>query len=63
VSASNLFGVNDSALYGAFNGIPVPLANGAAHVSGGVGYLGPTGAINFGPSIVTVQLRHTFGGP
>ncbi|HEX3466737.1 MAG TPA: TonB-dependent receptor [Candidatus Elarobacter sp.] len=63
VSASNLFGVNDSALYGGFNGIPVALANGAAHVSGGFGYLGPVGAVNYGPSIVTVQLRHTFGGP
>jgi outer membrane receptor protein involved in Fe transport len=61
VSASNLFGVNDAPLYGSFSGIPVPLANGAAHASGGVGYLGPTSAVNFGPSIVTVTLRHTFG--
>ncbi len=63
LSVSNIFGTNDAPLYGSFSGIPVPLANGAAHQSGGFGYLGPTSAVNYGPSIVILQLRHTFGGP
>lgn len=59
VTGDNLTGAYDKAYFGYFDGVPVPLVNGAHGAK--AGYVGTTDGGTYGPTTLRASIRYEFG--